>query len=79
MGIFKKIKDMFTEEYEDEPVKTEVKQVIIPAPVEPKEEIDEVKLEIKKEEKPEKPVFFGDDEFEGLTRSKTYEKKEKLR
>lgn len=79
MGIFKKIKDMFTEEYEDEPVKTEVKQVIIPAPVEPKEEIDEVKLEIKKEEKPEKPVFFGDDEFEGLTRSKTYEKKEPMR
>ncbi len=74
MGMFKKIKDFFIEEPEvvEEPIKAEVKQVIIPAPEEPKKEkeIDEVTLEIKREEKLTNPVFFNDDEFEGLTRSK---------
>lgn len=84
MGILKKLKDMFIEEEEvEEPIKTEVKQVIIPAPVEKKakieekeEKIDEVTLDIKPEPKEEKSVFFGDDEFEGMTRASAYEKKD---
>lgn len=74
MGIIKKIKDFFIEEHEtiEEPIKTEVKQVIIPAPEESKVEtdFDDVTLDIKREESLSNPVFFNDDEFEGLTRSK---------
>ena len=66
MGLFDKIKNMFTEEeYEEEkePIKKEVFQVEIPAPkIEEKKE--EVKEEPKKEEKFVFPVYFDDSDFE---------------
>lgn len=68
MGLFDKIKNMFTEEEEEEvkePIKKEVFQVEIPAPkIEEKKE--DVAVEVKKEEK-EKfvfPVYFDDADFE---------------
>lgn len=73
MGLFDKIKNMFTEEeeYEEEekePIKKEVFQVEIPAPKieEKKEEIkEEPKKELpKKEEKFVFPVYFDDSDFE---------------
>ena len=68
MGLFDKIKNMFTEEeeYEEEekePIKKEVFQVEIPAPkIEEKKE--EEKEEPKKEEKFVFPVYFDDSDFE---------------
>ena len=66
MGLFDKIKNMFTEEeYEEEkePIKKEVFQVEIPAPkIEEKKE--EIKEEPKKEEKFVFPVYFDDSDFE---------------
>ncbi len=72
MGFMDKIKNIFTEEEEEEPIKTEVIQVEIPAAKEEKkEEIVFKKEEIKKEEKvvtkPEEkfifPVYFDDEDF----------------
>ncbi len=68
MGLFDKIKNMFTEEDEEyeeekEPIKKEVFQVEIPAP-----KIEEKKVEVKEEPKKEEkfvfPVYFDDEEFE---------------
>ena len=71
MGLFDKIKNMFTEEEEveeeKEPIKKEVFQVEIPAPKieEKKEEVkEEPKKEVKKEEKFVFPVYFDDSDFE---------------
>jgi hypothetical protein len=67
MGLFDKIKNMFTEEeeYEEEekePIKKEVFQVEIPAPkIEEKKEEEEE--EPKKEEKFVFPVYFDDSDF----------------
>lgn len=67
MGLFDKLKNMFTEEEEEEleekePIKKEVFQVEIPAPKieEKKEEVET----IKKEEKFVFPVYFDDTDFE---------------
>ena len=66
MGLFDKIKNMFTEEddgEEKEPIKKEVFQVEIPAPkIEEKKE--EIKEEPKKEEKFVFPIYFDDSDFE---------------
>ena len=67
MGLFDKLKNMFTEEEEEEivekePIKKEVFQVEIPAP-----KIEEKKEEVeppKKEEKFVFPVYFDDADFE---------------
>lgn len=72
MGLFDKIKNMFTEEEEEyeeekEPIKKEVFQVEIPAPKieEKKEEVkEEPKKEVKREEKFVFPVYFDDSDFE---------------
>ena len=73
MGLFDKLKNMFTEEVEEEekePIKKEVFQVEIPAPKieekkERKEEKEEPKKEeIKREEKFVFPVYFDDSDFE---------------
>ncbi len=72
MGLFDKIKNMFTEEEEEyeeeekEPIKKEVFQVEIPAPKieEKKEEVkEEPKREPKKEEKFVFPVYIDDEDF----------------
>ncbi len=65
MGIFNKLKNMFTEEYEEEkkePIKKEMFQVEIPAPkIEKKEEVVE---EPKKEDKFVFPVYFDESDLE---------------
>ncbi|HHW69581.1 MAG TPA: hypothetical protein GX747_04510 [Tenericutes bacterium] len=72
MGVFDKIRTMFTEEIEEEtPIKKEVIQVEIPSPISEsgKEEINK-KEEVKKEEKFTFPVFFDDSDFEAIEKSK---------
>ena len=71
MGLFDKVKNLFTEE--DEPVKSEVIQVEIPAPT--KEEVkpeEPPKTEPKevKQEKNTQPIFFDDDYFKELEQPK---------
>ena len=65
MGLMDKLRDIFTEEVEEqieEPIKKEVIQVEIPAPQQKEEKEEEA---IKKEEKPA-PIFFDDNDFAGL-------------
>lgn len=90
MGLIDKFKNMFTEEVEvEEPIKKEVTQVEITAPskkikdkednselVKKLEEKKEVKEEIKKEEDFSFPVFFDDDDFKEIEKTKEKEKKE---
>ena len=68
MGFLDKVKNMFTEEIEEAPIKKDVIQVEIPAPVkeEEKEEVVSESEVIKKEEKPSAPVFFDDNDFANL-------------
>lgn len=73
MKVFDKLKNLFTDEVEDE-VKSEMIQVEIPAPakndIEKKEEdITDNKI-IKSEEKPSAPIFFDDDYFKELEQPK---------
>lgn len=64
MKLFEKVKNMFTEEIEDEqPVKKEIRHVEIQSPK--KEIVEEVNEESKKEEK---LLFFDDKDFEDLER-----------
>lgn len=70
MGFLDKVKNMFTEEVEETPIKKEVMQVEIPAPVKeepPKETVSESEVLVK-EEKPQAPVFFDDKDFASLER-----------
>ena len=81
MGLFDKVKNLFTEEYEDEikPIKKEVRHVdVTPATRSEREVKEEIKEEPKYEEekKEEKFVFFSDDDFKDLERPKREEKKE---
>lgn len=83
MGLLDKMKNLFTEEVEDEPVKSEVIQVEIPAPVKKQEPVMEVKKEIvsdseviKKEEK-SAPIFFDDEYFKELEQPKVVKKEVK--
>ncbi len=83
MKLIDKLKNMFTEEIEEEEIKKEVMKVEIPAPAVKKEEKKaevkrenriENKLEIeKKEEKFVFPVYFDDKDFDDL------EKKEEIK
>ena len=69
MGLMDKLRDMFTEEVEDdtvEPIRKEVIQVEIPAPQQKEEIHEEVQEEVKKEEKAPAPVFFDDKDFASL-------------
>lgn len=68
MGVFDKIKTIFTEEVEDEaPIKKEVIKVEIPSPVSELEKADSNNKEnLKKEEKFNFPVFFDDSDFEAI-------------
>lgn len=83
MGLLDKMKNLFTEEVEDEPVKSEVIQVEIPAPVKKQEPVVEVKKDIvsdseviKKEEKAA-PIFFDDEYFRELEQPKVTKKEVK--
>ncbi len=77
MGLMDKIRDIFTEEVEEnveESIKKEVIQVEIPAPQ--KKEIIEEEPIVKKEEKPA-PIFFDDNDFAGLEQPKKIQKPQK--
>ena len=74
MGLFDKVKNLFTEEVEEEPIRKEIKPVEVvkpsielPDPVEEKE----VKEPVKTRE--EKFVFFTDDDFKDLEKPKKEE------
>lgn len=73
MGFFDKVKNMFTEEVEDddvkvEQIKKEVTHVSIESPNVKKEEQDDISddFEFRSEEKNNKPVFFDDNDFRDL-------------
>lgn len=72
MGFLDKVKNMFTEEIEETPIKKDVIQVEIPAPIKEEKKEEEVVVTesevIKKEEKPSAPVFFDDNDFANLER-----------
>jgi len=79
MGLLDKMKNLFTEEVDEEPVKSEVMQVEIPAPVKKEETLEEFKTTedsvsdsevIKKEEKTVAPIFFDDSYFKELEQPK---------
>ena len=86
MKFLEKVKNMFTEEVEEEitPVKTEIQKVEIPvsAPIK-KEDSSTSNAEtvtkteiVKPEEKPKAPVFFDDKDFDKLPTASNVEKKE---
>ena len=88
MGLLDKMKNLFTEEV-DEPVKSEVMQVEIPAPVKNDEKPKEIQDNesnidslsdseiIKKEEKTIAPIFFDDAYFKELEQPKPTKKEVK--
>ena len=70
MGFLDKVKNLFTEEVEETPIKKDVIQVEIPAPVsatKKEEPISESEVLVK-EEKPQVPIFFDDNDFANLER-----------
>ncbi len=67
MGLFDKVKNLFTEE--DEPVKSEVIQVEIPAPVKEEKKVVEEEPKAPKQEK-QAPIFFDDEYFKELEQPK---------
>ena len=89
MKFLEKVKNMFTEEVEEEvkPIKTEVRKVEIPAPVKQviKEESSSVNDNIsqnetiRKEEKAKAPVFFDDKDFDKLPTASSIESEKKSR
>ncbi len=83
MSFLNKIKDLFTDEVEEE-VKSEVIQVEIPAPAkEEKEEKEEEQVadneNIKVEEKPAAPIFFDDEYFKELDQPKNNVYKDQIK
>lgn len=87
MKFLEKVKNMFTEEVEEEvkPIKTEVRKVEIPAPIKQviKEESSSVNDNIsqnetiRKEEKAKAPVFFDDKDFDKLPTASSIESEKK--
>lgn len=65
MGIFDRVKNLFTEE--EEPIKSEVIQVEIPSPVKAE---DKIVKEESKEIEEKAPIFFDDDYFKELEQPK---------
>lgn len=82
MGLFDKVKNLFTEEVEEEPIKKEVRHVDakpsieIMEPAESKEEITPVE---KKQTREEKFVIFNDDDFKELDKPKKEEIKKEVK
>lgn len=79
MGLMDKIKNLFSDEVEEVPVKKEVIQVEIPSPVkeeEKKEELISDNETLKKDEKFNFPVYFDDKDFDALDYKPKEEKKE---
>lgn len=77
MGLFDKVKNLFTDEVDEEPIKSEVIQVEIPAPAKEIKMVDTKEEEkiadnetIKSEEKVATPIFFDDEYFKELEQPK---------
>ena len=95
MGLFDKVKNLFTEEVEEEPVKKEVRQTVKPSieimerplertierPLESSVEEKEVirPVEEKRQTREEKFVIFNDDDFKDLERPKKEEIKKEVK
>lgn len=70
MGLLDKMKNLFTDEVEEEPIKSEVIQVEIPAPAkEEKKEVAPLEPKVEKKE-PTQPIFFDDAYFKELEQPK---------
>lgn len=70
MGLLDKMKNLFTDEVEEEPIKSEVIQVEIPAPAkEEKKEVTPLEPKVEKKE-PTQPIFFDDAYFKELEQPK---------
>lgn len=70
MGLMDKVKNLFTEEVVEEPVKSEVIQVEIPAPEIKKEEVEITDNNlVRNEEKNNVPIFFDDEDFKELEKT----------
>ena len=67
MGLFDKVKNLFTEE--EEPIKSEVIQVEIPAPAKEEKKAPIEESKVPKVEK-QAPIFFDDDYFKELEQPK---------
>ena len=80
MGLFDKIKNMFTEEVEDdvkvEQIKSDVTHVTIESPKVKEERLEETGRIDFTQEKVNTPVFFDDNDFKDLKLDKKEEKKE---
>ena len=77
MGLFDKVKNLFTEEVEEEikPIKKEVRHVDVSVPAPTRIEREPIiEEEPEEEKKEEKFVFFSDDDFKDLEKPKLEEK-----
>lgn len=72
MSLIDKVKNLFYEDGEEEPIKSEMIQVEIPAPEVKKEVIKEEDVSDNKvlKEEAKTPVFFNDDDFKELEKPK---------
>lgn len=73
MSFLDKMKNLFTDEIEEEPIKSEVIQVEIPSPLKEEKKEDENIADnnaIKNEEKVSAPIFFDDEYFKELEQPK---------
>lgn len=72
MSLIDKVKNLFYEDGEEEPIKSEMIQVEIPAPEVKKEVIKEEDVSDNKvlKEETKTPVFFNDDDFKELEKPK---------
>ena len=80
MKLLEKVKNMFTEEVEDddvkvEEIKKEVTHVTVEAPLKSSIESDLINDAFNEEEKVNKPVFFNEDDFKDLNLTPKVEKK----
>lgn len=69
MGLFNKIKDIFSEEVDDEPVKSQMVQVEIGNKADFSENISDNTV-LNKEEVKEKKIYFDDEDFDTLVAPK---------
>lgn len=80
MGLFDKVKNLFTEEIDEEPVvKREVRRTEMPKPVSrlEREPIKEEEKKVEEQPKEDKFVFFSDEDFKDLEKPKKEIKPEK--
>jgi len=72
MGFLDKMKNLFTDEVEEEPIKSEVIQVEIPSPLKEEKVEDNIADNsiLKNEEKVSAPIFFDDEYFKELEQPK---------